>query len=266
MNFPCASRPIPLPQDQLAGFTSTKAAPALLHSAFERRAAEFPHRVAIDYLGYADGAVFHRRMTYAEVNLRASQVAKNLRLISQLFVWQVGAPKFVPVFLPSSPELFISYLGILKAGMSFVPLPLDAPPQRLQDIFEDLGAPIVLGLGEEPAKGPWHRDDAEHAGGVTWINVATIQQELKSVPSTSSNLLGLGIEPSEEELAYVLYTSGSTGKPKGVQITHLSATCSISSNASSLPIGGTGKPWRWFQFASPTFDPSLLEIFLTLST
>ncbi|PHH88887.1 hypothetical protein CDD83_6917 [Cordyceps sp. RAO-2017] len=64
-----------------------------------------------------------------------------------------------------------------------------------------------------------------------------------------------------------MYTSGSTGKPKGVQITHLAACCAVAALIVAAPAalrrgeGGT----RWFQFTTPTFDPSVAEIFIALS-
>ena len=61
-------------------------------------------------------------------------------------------------------------------------------------------------------------------------------------------------DPSK--LAYVMYTSGSTGTPKGVGISHRAATQSLLSHDRHIPLFR-----RFLQFAAPTFDVSVFEIF-----
>jgi len=53
--------------------------------------------------------------------------------------------------------------------------------------------------------------------------------------------------------------SGSTGKPKGVLLSHLAVTQSLLAHESEIP-----HYTRFLQFASPTFDVSMFEIFFTL--
>jgi non-ribosomal peptide synthetase component F/aryl carrier-like protein len=62
--------------------------------------------------------------------------------------------------------------------------------------------------------------------------------------------------PSATDLAYVMYTSGSTGRPKGVGISHLAATQSLLAHNDLIPHFN-----RFLQFASPTFDVSVFEVF-----
>ncbi|KAM3076799.1 hypothetical protein ACMFMF_004717 [Clarireedia jacksonii] len=112
-------------------------------------------------------------------------------------------------------------------------------------------------------------DTAERQSAVKWVDVENFvrmrtQEGLLTDDFVRPRTLA---RPDEIDVAYIMYTSGSTGKTKGVQITHLSVTCSIAAHATStmLPPASDGIP-RWFQFAAPTFDPSLMEIFVTLST
>ena len=50
-------------------------------------------------------------------------------------------------------------------------------------------------------------------------------------------------------------------------MSHLALACSIESHSTAIPLPGNGPgDFRWFQFAAPTFDPSLMEIFVTLSS
>ncbi|MFE4463450.1 AMP-binding protein, partial [Nocardia tengchongensis] len=61
--------------------------------------------------------------------------------------------------------------------------------------------------------------------------------------------------------AYVVFTSGSTGVPKGVAVTHTGVADFVSSYRSDF---GLDKSSRVLQFASPSFDATLLEILMAI--
>ncbi|PYI02663.1 nonribosomal siderophore peptide synthase SidC [Aspergillus sclerotiicarbonarius CBS 121057] len=242
----------------------------LLHASFESWARRKPNAIALDFvhsLPSATAAAEHSIVTYAALNQAATNLAVHIRALqSARNVADYG--RIIPVYMSTSPELYISYLAILKAGFAFSPIPQDAPIQRVRDILQDIDCPIILGNTPEPV---WGADTAD--GDIVkhvWVDVAEA--------SKWKDLTDGRLEPSEDEplgqldikndqTAYLLFTSGSTGKPKGVQVSHLAVSCSIESHATAIPLPEeTGGGFRWFQFAAPTFDPSLMEIFVTLSS
>ncbi|KAK7993038.1 hypothetical protein PG988_001832 [Apiospora saccharicola] len=182
-----------------------------------------------------------------------------------------GCPSpVVPLMIPQSPELYLAVLAILKCGGAFCPLNLDAPSERVGFILGDVKASIVL-TTRALAPSILPRD------GVA-CKVLCVDELLLDLDSLSSAMpetngttatatataTALASQerkppPDERDLAYVMYTSGSTGTPKGVGVSHLAATQSLLAHDRHLPAFS-----RFLQFAAPTFDVSVFEIFFPL--
>ncbi|KAJ2972363.1 hypothetical protein NQ176_g7202 [Zarea fungicola] len=260
------SRP-PLLKSDLKLYNSEADCPALFHSAFERRAAESPDNSCIEYIADASGKI--EKWTFAEIQKLADSLMKELHILESNVAWNkpFNGQRIVPLYLPGCPQLYAGYMGIMKAGCAFCPLPLDAPPERVQVILEDIEAPVVLGLGSNPFPGlaveTADAHVAEFFRSITWVDMANLSawradKAIESLAPTQPRA------PKEEDLAYILYTSGSTGKPKGVLISHISACCAIGGHDEAFPHLAIGSELRWLQFAMPTFDLSLVEIFVTM--
>ncbi|RKL30019.1 Nonribosomal peptide synthetase 2 [Fusarium oxysporum] len=237
-----------------------------LHTGFEHWASAAPNSPALDFfssLSTEGNPTRHQVLSYGMLNSAANHVASLLlKLVSHDTI--AAGRCILPVYMSTSPELYISYLAILKAGLAFSPLPMDAPLERIRELIQDIMPPVVLGIGGKPDE--WASQGIQ----TTWIDVTEISRwKTLSNQDMSGEDSECSFQPqpiANSALAYLLFTSGSTGRPKGVQISHLAATCSIASHSTAiaLPDRNDGR-FRWFQFAAPTFDPSIMEIFVTLS-
>jgi amino acid adenylation domain-containing protein len=205
-------------------------------SLFERQADHAPDAPALSQQG--------RRFTYGELDRRANRLARRLRRLG------IGLEARVAVLVERSPELVIAMLGILKAGGVYVPLDPAYPADRLAYMLEDSDARLLIteeGLsGRLPASAPpvLVLDAAEHE---------LAEESAERLPQA----------PTADQLAYVIYTSGSTGRPKGTMGSHGALAAYV---AAVLPVYGVGPGDRVLQFCSISFDTSLEEIVVGLST
>jgi amino acid adenylation domain-containing protein/FkbH-like protein len=172
---------------------------ATLAHLFESQVRRSPGVIAL-----VDGTV---RLSYAELNARANQVAHQLRSLG------VGPGKLVGICAKRSWRMLVGILGVLKAGGAYVPLDPAYPKDRLAFILEDTKTPVLL------------TEQALRALAPNGTRVVCLDSDWTEIQSQSRDNLQSDVKSSD--LAYVIYTSGSTGKPKGVAIEHRNAVALI---------------------------------------
>lgn len=104
-------------------------------------------------------------------------------------------------------EWCASYLAVLMAGGTAVPVDSQLGREEIRNLLNDSGTTLILYSAKTEA----------NAGGlIRGVNFdSPLFREILKIADT-----GNFPEVSEEDIASILYTSGTTGKPKGVMLTH----------------------------------------------
>ncbi|AKT41199.1 MupA/Atu3671 family FMN-dependent luciferase-like monooxygenase [Chondromyces crocatus] len=212
---------------------------ACIHELFEARARQAGDAVALVF-----GDV---RVTYAELDRRANQLAHHLRGLG------VGPAVRVGLCVARSPELLVGMLGILKAGGAYVPLDPAYPRERLAFMLEDAQVPVLVTQERLAGIVPTYAGRVV-AVDAAWARMAQVARESAAPPPA------IGV--TAEHPAYVLYTSGSTGKPKGVIVAHRNVVNFFTGMDERV---GCDETDTLLAVTSISFDISALELLWTLT-
>ncbi|MDI9916925.1 non-ribosomal peptide synthetase [Rhodococcus sp. IEGM 1379] len=191
-----------------------------------------------------------RSMTYAEVDAWSSRLAR------VLIARGLGAEDLVAVSIPRSIESVLLVWAVSKTGAAVVPIDPHYPADRIAHMVSDSG--VVVGLTRE----------AELAGltdTVEWLAVDSAQcAELMAAQDSSPVRADERVRPVlPAHPAWVIYTSGTTGLPKGVVATGAGLASFSVTQAQHYKVTPNS---RTLHFASPSFDASMLELFLAVAT
>jgi amino acid adenylation domain-containing protein len=200
----------------------------------EKIAAEQPHAPAI--------CAWDASLSYEELD------RLSMTLASTLLDAGVGPGVLVPMCFEKSSWAVVTMLAILKAGGGLVQLDPSLPLQRLQTIIEQANASLVVTSAS-----------CADIGNQLAENVIIVDEAL--VGDSGDGSTQKVINPSADSVAYVIFTSGSTGTPKGVLVSHSNLASAIRHQAEPY---GFNKNTRMYNFSSPSFDASVVEILFTL--
>ncbi|KAM0491964.1 hypothetical protein ACHAP8_010204 [Fusarium lateritium] len=221
---------------QLMGWNNTQ--PALLnqcvHHVFERNVQRLAHdTTAIE--------AWDARFTYSEVDVVSSRLAHHLVSLG------VVPEMYVPLCFEKSAWTPIAMLAVLKAGAAFVPIDPNHPPERIEFLVRNINAKLIL-----CSTSLMHKFDMDVP--ILPISFET-SFELSSLPETPPSI---PVQPGNA--AYIIFTSGTTGVPKGTIIEHGAFTTGGTAHAAAIKMTSDS---RVLQFASHTFDASIMEILTT---
>jgi len=217
-------------------------APESLVDCFERQLRSHEQDIAVKTPNYC--------WTYAELNSKANAIAAALRGITPVRAEPAATqePSRVALLFNHDAPMIAAILGVLKAGLAYVPLAPDMAEGRLRAIVAD-SEPDVLLVGDVDTT----IVDRLLLDGKSIVNLPAMPL-LES--SEAVNNVELSISP--KQLAYVLYTSGSTGTPKGVMQSHENVLAHSRHYTRSLPIRDDD---RLSLFSNYGFDASVMDIF-----
>ncbi len=202
---------------------------------FQRQVVQTPDNVAVVHND--------SRLTYAELDKRATQMAAHLQTHG------IQQETLVGILAPRSIDFLTMMLAIFKCGGAYLPFDPAHPPQRIVQILTQSQSQMVL---------------------VAHSLLTTIQQVTDVLPQDTQPQI-LCIEDliattptnafvpytrSLRDLAYVIYTSGSTGTPKGAMIEQRGMVNHLYAKIQDLRMDSTD---HVAQTASQCFDISVWQ-------
>ena len=156
-------------------------------------------------------------ITYAQLATMSNKVAWCL-LDKQL----PSAAK-VTLMLPSSPDYFFSFMGVLIAGA--IPVPI-YPPMRLSQIESYIRRHQTI-LKNCQAEVMITTPEIQRYSTLLTSLVPSLKHVLTANDFATYSEQPVKMAISEDDIAFIQYTSGSTADPKGVQLSHRNLLANI---------------------------------------
>jgi amino acid adenylation domain-containing protein len=140
-----------------------------------------------------------RRLTYAELEARASLLGTHLRSLG------AGREAPVAICLERSFDYVVAALAVWKTGAAYLPMDPSWSAERRAFVAKDAQVQVLIAQG--PLSNPT---------GIRFV----VDPDVDADKIFRTHLPIYLEETRREDLAYVIYTSGSGGKPIGVEVTH----------------------------------------------
>ncbi len=197
-------------------------------------------RHAVDSPGKIAVIAPDQQLTYGALHEKSEHFAKYLLHHGSKEVELIG------LCTARTVEMLIGMLGIMKAGMAYIPIDPDYPEERINYMIENAAIDTVL-----------VQKKLANKFASTGVD-AMIYEDVEESKDTGSIDLP---EIAQTSLAYVIYTSGSSAGPKGVKVTHRNLLHSTVSRHRYYQ----KQPGAFLLLSSYAFDSSVAGIYWTLS-
>jgi lichenysin synthetase B len=222
--------------DRFNGTARPYPADTPVHRLFEKQARQQPDALAVTWRD--------QRLTYRQLDDRADGLCQALRVAG------VRPGNLVGLRTGRTPELVVSVLAILKAGAAYLPIDPDYPPGRVEFLFADSGARVLItDLPLDFAFAGTVLDPGAKVG-----KQSPTQAGQSPVQAARPDL------PTDRAVAFLCYTSGTTGRPKGVRVTHRNVVRLVR----GVQYSDLGPHTRILPTGSISFDASTFELWAAL--
>jgi fatty-acyl-CoA synthase len=180
-------------------------------------------KIAIRYIADGDPASPAVEISYAELTARANQAANLFHSLG------VTAGDVVLFILPTLPQLFVTMLGALAAGIG-CGVNWMLKPQQLAELVRATRAKVIVTLGPTPGYEIWENVQAIRPDIPASVAILTVPGPGGAViPETDFDTLAVR-QPGDrrifarnvapDDIAAYVHSGGTTGSPKLVTLTH----------------------------------------------
>ncbi len=183
--------------------------------------------------------------TYRELRDKSNALAAHLSE-------HAPAGKPVVVYGHKSPLMLVSFLAALKSGRAYAPIDVAYPEDRVNDILDQIGHPLVISTADDGFVG-----DPSLASAVLELDEVERIAQIPAEPADPAAWV------SGDDVFYLLFTSGSTGRPKGVQMPSRCVDAFMDYFVTLLPDCDSQVCFNRVPY---TFDVSLFDIIPGLAT
>jgi iturin family lipopeptide synthetase B len=211
-----------------------------INSTISQNALRFPDKPAIKY---------------GEQTVSYLQLEEQSNRIANLLHDGVKENRNVMIMLDRSPRLIEVIVGVLKAGLVFVPINPLFPANRIRAMFRETPADWVVTSVEYYEKSREIIDTGENPPNVLLIDGNEGKNRLTSTAAE------LAFDPIYNKHCYIYFTSGSSGTPKGVLGRQQSLVHFIQWEINEFNIN---ENFNVSQLINPSFDPFLRDVFVPL--
>lgn len=139
-----------------------------------------------------------RNYTYGELGQQSNKIAHYVQSM-------VATSKPIVIFGDLQFEMVAAFVGVSKAGLPYIPISSDTPPDRLQLILQTAEPALIIRVNTDTDK------ELDYA-----IPQVTYDELMQFDGTIETKFTG--VQP--DDTYYIIFTSGTTGVPKGVQISH----------------------------------------------
>ncbi len=195
---------------------------------FYHQASKSPQNIAIVHE--------NQQLSYENLDILSTKLANYLIDLG------FGQEDLVGIKMQKSIPWVIIWLGIMKAGCTYVPMSTKIPADRLSMILSQTDLKLIIS-----------DSDDEEIQNVNVLNQSKIFKEMQKCTSIPP--------PFPEQLAYVLFTSGSTGIPKGIGVPHSSISNHLQWIEDTFDLSSSD---RMLQLTAVTFDVSVCELYAVI--